>query len=82
MGMKKREPRRWRWVTRDPDDCDVEVWPGLKKPTLESHSYSFNDYWLGSGDAAAVCLEEWRRLFGELPPTDRPIKIVFSAERL
>lgn len=80
MGMKKRGPRRWRWVTRDNNFSSVEVWPGLKKPQLSVVSYDESACWFGKGYAYLICPGDWERLFGELPPTDRPTKVEFSAK--
>lgn len=78
--MKKRGPRRWRWVTRDYVDSDVEVWPGLKKPERKAQT-TFNDLlWFGSGGATQIRPEEWKRLFGVFPPLNRPIKVEFSVK--
>ncbi len=92
MGMKARK-RLWRWVTRDDEGSDVEVWSARKKPQKQDRGYEgYYDYyrderksWSVASDPwgpMTICKEEFEKLFGELPPTNKPVKIEFSAKRL
>lgn len=86
MGMKARK-RLWRWVTRDDDEDAVEVWSGFKKPQKidggDFCSYSTRKFWcVTRGDSIMICVKEFKKLFGMLPPTDEAMKIKFSAEWL
>lgn len=73
MGKK----RTWRWVTRD---WVVRVWPAIKpKPTPFSNCHG-GDWWeQAESDCAAICSREFKRLTGITVPTDRPIKVEFTA---
>ncbi len=91
MGMKPRK-RLWRWITRNDESSDVEVWSARKKPQKQICAYeAYNaggvvpPSWDVDDDAwgpMTICKEEFEKLFGELPPTDKPVKIEFSAKWL
>ncbi len=73
--------RTWRWVTRDRDGRlqHVFIWRLARpKPRLAD-----DGFWEATGklnDSVIVCPKEFKYLFGFLPPTDRPIKVEFSAK--
>ncbi len=81
MGLKPRPSRKrctWRWVTRDAvgyvrmwlrgKPCQVTIRAGkILLWNHDSRSYPF-------------MARDFERLFGFLPPTDRPIKVEFSAK--
>ena len=79
MGMKARKKRTWRWVTSGDPRGNADVWPAEDKPYKEG--YVWRQY-EGSWDRAEICAAEWRRLFGIALPTDRPIRVEFTARLL
>ena len=68
--------RKWRWVTL----CrigDVEVWPSLIPPRLADFYWIDGTY---NSSPALICPKEFKRLFGFLPPTDKAVKVIFTAK--
>ncbi len=92
--MAKR--RTWRWVTRDqyPDGYgDIGVWTRATPVPRQIHhesfedgkpSYEYREWKQGKKSRAdtTVCPREFRRLTGLTIPTDRPVKVEFTARIL
>lgn len=72
--------RKWRWVTRDgplPGRIGfVVVWADVVRPTVDDEQrwHQKNE------NGAEICNDEFKALFGFLPPTNRAIRVNFSAE--
>lgn len=77
---KQRRPakyrRTWRWVTRSQLNSahGVQVHAGAKQPWMDGI------FWVSGKGGVAICAAEWKALFGVNVPTDRPIKVEFSAK--
>lgn len=71
MKPKPRAKRTWRWVTLFGRIVYVTV--SARKPKIKGDLAKFD------GDYATVCQREFRRLFGFLPPSDKPVKVEFTA---
>lgn len=71
----KKLPKGCRWVTRDGGDADVIVHSGTAAPV----QYPGYD-WPSDYQDSIIRRKEFRRLFGFLPPTDKPILVRFTAE--
>jgi hypothetical protein len=76
MGMKPRE-RRWRWVTRDYNNTTVDIWSGPGKPW----HYGDQIYWNAECSRVCVCPNEFKKLFGFLPPIEEAIRVEFTAKQ-
>ena len=79
--------RTWRWVTRNPGDDSICIWPKLKKPTrLDPELTNWTNLDVAKDgykfDGAYVCAFDFHRLTGIDVPTDRPIKVDFTGVRV
>ena len=73
--MAKR--RTWRWVTRDPDsNLLVVVWRSSEKPQLDVDRLWGN---VDQDSMFPICADEFKCLTDLIIPTDRPVKVEFSA---
>ena len=73
----------WRWCTQQshlPSRSDglVLVWSDDEPPHLDD----VGDWAQTRYRAVPLCVDDFERLFGFLPPHERPIKVRFSAEVL
>ena len=72
--------RKWRWVTRKDRARVVEIWNLYRpRPTFDA---KWEEWDIDSGDSdyVTVCAAEFKKLTGITVPTDRPIKVEFSAK--
>ena len=78
--MAKR--RRWRWVTMDSDSADVDIWPLARpKPRMQRHA-GWTGWLVADGCEGVFQIHGsvfWN-LTGLTIPTDRPVKVEFSAK--
>ena len=67
--------RRWRWVTRDPEGEEVTIWENARPiPRLY-----YNEWESRRNDGPDICCKHFKATTGLTVPTDRPIKVEFSA---
>ena len=67
--------RTWRWVTRDELFPNiVNLWGGEREPFQTKH-----DGWTNGGDYALFCADDFAGMTGLTIPTDRPVRVEFSA---
>lgn len=70
--------RKWRWVTRNDNDFLIDIW-GLWRPKPSKRSWG----WLqlaNRASRATICTREFKKLTGITVPTDKPIKVEFTAK--
>ena len=66
--------RTWRWVTRDcHDDWQADVWSSCSSPV------KFEYGWSSDGAVASVEVDFLEGSLGLTIPTDRPVRVEFSA---
>jgi hypothetical protein len=94
--MAKRRTWRWvtrEWVTRDSEqisDPCIRIWKLASIPRLETFSSFFFDRqeWTQldkngeSSDLLDCCYQEFKRALNITIPTDRPVKVEFTARVL
>jgi hypothetical protein len=87
--MAKR--RTWRWVTRDPEqisDPCICIWKLASIPRLETFSWTGYQKWTQpdkNGEASDLwdcCYQDFKRELNITIPTDRPVKVEFTARVL
>ena len=87
--MAKR--RTWRWVTRDPGEGEAQwvcIWKLASVPRLRKINWWDGWEWTqthkagGLSDLWDCCYEEFKRELNITIPTDRPVKVEFTARVL
>lgn len=69
--------RTWRWVSRDAERDDIDIWPSVGKPLWDGYMWVLKQ---GQDFSAQVCSVEFVELFGFAPKHGTCIKVEFTAK--